>query len=206
MNSGRARWIFTGLGGLGIRFDTINGEGFEFALVFLKISVAEISDGIGAAFDALDEDIVIFRELGVGSVENGFFAFGEIRLAIGIEVGRTHDGFDEVVEGTRVGAGAEAQDRLSGPLRADIGPVGSGREDRGQFFLGHIGDEVIFAADNDCQCVNTDLELDRRASRCQCATALDLAVLDGAGGVGDVGLAGLCRSVPDLRRNRWSQL
>ena len=111
-----------------------------------------------------------------------------IRIAVGVEV-VDHDGFDEVVEGAGVGAGAEAQDGLVGPLGADIRPVGGGGVDRSQLFEGHVGGEVILAADHDCQRIDADLEFDRGTSRANACTGFDLGVPDGAGGVGDVSLA-----------------
>ena len=57
--------ILAGLSGFGIRFDAIDGEGLQVALIFLEVSIAEVTDGIGTAFNALDEDVVVFRELHV---------------------------------------------------------------------------------------------------------------------------------------------
>jgi hypothetical protein len=144
--------------------------------VLIVVGVAEEADGIRAALDALDEDVVIFGELNVRSIEDGGGVFVE-------------DDFDEVVEGAGVGAGDVAQDGLGGPGRIDIGPGFGGGENQGELFEGHVGDEVILS-----------WRQRRRGHRCLRGTRpargrwpgrprLHLS-LDGAGSVGNIGLTG----------------
>ena len=82
MNSGRARGYFAALGSLGGGRDAIDGEGLDQAFVLGEVGIAEVADGVGAAFDALDEDVVVFGELDVGGVEDGFFALAFIGFSI----------------------------------------------------------------------------------------------------------------------------
>ena len=53
--------------------DPVNRESIEGTLVLVEVSEAEVADCIGAAFDALDEHIIVFGELDIGSGEDGFF-------------------------------------------------------------------------------------------------------------------------------------
>ena len=105
-----------------------------------------------------------------------------------------HDGFDEVVEGAAVGAGAEALDGLGRPGGIDIGPAWR----RSEKILASSSrvtprQEVVLRADDDGQGVGADAELDRRAA--DGLAVFDFAVLDRAAGVGDVGLAGLAEAL-----------
>ncbi len=158
-------------------FDAVDREDIGDVLVLDVVGVAVETDGIGASDDALDEDVVVFGELGVGSIEDWFLIFFE-------------DDFDEVVEGTGVGAWDVAQDVLVGPLGADIGPGFGCGEDGSQLFEGDVGDEVILAGDADSDGIGADTELDGGAGGGESSTRLDLGGLDRAGSVGDVGLTG----------------
>jgi hypothetical protein len=108
----------------------------------------EVADGVGAADDTLDEDVIVFAQLGFRSGEDGF----------------------------------------SGPLGAHIHPGLSRAEDKGQLFEGDIRDEIVLLADGDGYGVGADTELNRFTA--DGLAGIDFAVLDGAGSVGDVGLAG----------------
>jgi hypothetical protein len=55
------------LGGL----DAIDGEHGQGVSVLGLVSVAEETDGVGTTEHALDEDVVVFGELGVGGSQDG---------------------------------------------------------------------------------------------------------------------------------------
>ena len=57
-------------------------RGLELALVLVEVSVAEVADGVRAAFDALDQDVIVFGELDVGGGEESFFALAFIGVGI----------------------------------------------------------------------------------------------------------------------------
>ncbi len=74
----RVRVVFGGLGGGG---NAIDRESLEQVLVLVVVGEAEVADGVGRAFDTLDEDVIVFGELGVGGVEDGFLALAFIGVA-----------------------------------------------------------------------------------------------------------------------------
>ena len=60
---------------------------------------AELLAGCHLAFDALDKDVIIFRELDIGSSKDSLFA-----SAFGFSKNRIHNFFDKEVISARVGA------------------------------------------------------------------------------------------------------
>src|SRR5687768_4322835 len=100
---------------------------------------------------------------------------------------RRHDSLDEVVECTGVGAGAEAQDGLVGPFRADVRPVGGGRVDQSKFFERKICNEIILCTDCHSQSINANLEF--RYSTPDTGAGFYFSVSYGAGGIGDISFA-----------------
>ena len=121
----------------------------------------------------MHEHVVIFAQLQMLGREDGFFIFVE-------------NCFDKVVEGTAVGAGAEAEDGFVGPFRAHIRPVGGRAEQQGQLFHRNIGGEVVLGADDDGQCICADAEL--KGFTADGTARFDFAVLNRPTGVGDVAL------------------
>ena len=103
--------VLAGIDGFGGGIDAFDGEIAQLAGVLLEVGVAEVADGVFVAADALDEDVVILGELEVAGARGWLFAFALFGGGI-LDEDRVHDGFDEVVEGAGVGAGAEALDRL----------------------------------------------------------------------------------------------
>ena len=59
MNSGRGERVGCVVNVGGGRLDAVDGDDFQGVGIFLVVGVAEVTDGVGAAGDALDEDIVI---------------------------------------------------------------------------------------------------------------------------------------------------
>ena len=74
MNSGRARGYSPLSAVCCVGGHAVDGEGLEGALVLVEVGKAEVADGVRAAFDALDQDVVVFGELDVLGGEDGFFA------------------------------------------------------------------------------------------------------------------------------------
>jgi len=180
--------IFVGLGSFCIGFDAAHRDGADDVGVGLGVGEAEVADGIGAASDALNQDIVIFGELDAfGSQDGGFAGVGVIA------VGGGHHSFDEVIEGSGVGAGAEALDGFSGEGRVEVSPGDCGGESQGDLFDGQILNEVVLGGDDHRQGVGADAELDGSAAD-GCAVS-DLFVLDRATGVGDIGLASFAEAL-----------
>jgi hypothetical protein len=145
---GTSQGVLGAIDGLQGGFDTLQGEDTQYILVLVVIGIAEEADGVGAADDTLDEDVIVFAQLGFRSGEDGF----------------------------------------SGPLGAHIHPGLSRAEDKGQLFEGDIRDEIVLLADGDGYGVGADTELNRFTA--DGLAGIDFAVLDGAGSVGDVGVAG----------------
>src|SRR5215211_101009 len=147
-------------------------------LVVLVVGEAEVAPGVGLALDALDQGVVV----GGGGVVAA-------RLLAAL-LGVAQDLLVEEVVGAGLGVGAEDGDLLVGELGVDLVP-GRGPallEDLGQLLEGQGVDELVLGGADHGQPVQADAEL-------LVLDALGLAgglllVLDGAGGVGDVGLAG----------------
>lgn len=87
--------------GIFTAFRSFGGDGYTFEgdwandiFILLGVGIAKETDGIGAACDSLNEDVVIFAEINAGGGEDGFLAC----LLIVAKSG-SHDFFDKVVEG-----------------------------------------------------------------------------------------------------------
>src|SRR5918995_1188721 len=102
----------------------------------------------------------------------------------------TVHGVGEVVERPGVGAGSGQDQLLVGERWVDLVPVVHGRvrrPDRVELLHGQAGGPVVVGVDDDRQRVVGDRELVERDAGL--VAKGDLVVLDGTGGVGDVGLA-----------------
>ena len=76
-------------------FNTFNCNSLQFAGVLREVSKAEVTNGVGAAFHALNEHVVIFRELCACETEQSFFASGlTSALPSAFEVERSNNSFD----------------------------------------------------------------------------------------------------------------
>src|SRR5919106_2041575 len=146
----------------------------ERLLVLLEIGKAEVAQGARRTLDGLDDHVVVLGRLVVGA--RG--ALLTVHLA------------GEVVERAGVGAGSGQDQLLVGERRVDLVPVGHGRArrpDRVELLYGQAGGPVVVGVDHDRQRVVGDRELVERDAGF--VAKGDLVVLDGTGGVGDVGLA-----------------
>src|SRR5690348_14561500 len=125
-------------------FNTLHTDSLEGTLILVIVGEAKVTNGVWAAFHTLNEDVVIFRELRAGGTKQGFFASGEISLAICIEVQRGNHNFVEVIERAAVSTRPVDQDRLSREGRIDLIPGGDlCGEDLAKLFFGESGDEIV---------------------------------------------------------------
>ena len=165
--------------------NAFDGEHLEGVLILGVVSVAEEPDRIGTAQDTLNKHVVILGEVELGSVQDRLFVLIE-------------DLFDEIVEGSRVGARDVAHDGLSRPIGVDICPGLSSRKDSGKFVDCYILDKVVLLANSDCQSIGADAELDGCAA--EGGAGFNFAVFNGAGSVGDIGLTGLAEALEAATR------
>ena len=166
------------LNGGGLRSDAavavVDGDDLEAVLVLLVVGVPEIAEGAAVPGDALYEDVIV----GGGGVVGA----GDLCLTV--------DLLGEVVEGAGVGVGAVEAEALVGEACAHILPVvdgGAGLPYLVELSDSETIDEVVVGVNHDGEAVGADAhlnELDAVGSG-----SLSLGVLDGPGGIGDVGLA-----------------
>ena len=153
----------------------IDLDDLQLVGVFHVVGVAEVAKGVLVTRNALHQDVVILAGGEIGAAGAG--------LAI--------DHLGEVVKGAGIGAGGIELDRLIGPLGANVLPGHHGAvggPDAAQFFHCQAVNKVVIVADHDGQAVVGDGQLD--ILNPIGFGGFGLAVLDGAGGVADVGFAG----------------
>ena len=158
-----------------VGFHALDGENLQGVGVLGVVSIAEVTDGVGAAQNTPDEHIVVLTELLILGAERF--------LSILVE-----DLFHEEIEGAGIGAGNEALDRLARPTGIHIRPQFCvTREQQGQFIEGGAFDEVVLIAYDHSQSVGANPNLDRFPTN---GLAIgDFFVLDRTAGVGDIRFA-----------------
>src|SRR5918992_5373088 len=150
-------------------------DGLHRVRVLLGVGEAEVAHRALRALHTLDGDVVVLRGVVVGAAGSLF----------------TVDRLGEVVERTRVGAGAEELQLRVRELRVDLAPVvdlALRLPDRLQLVDGQAAGPVVARVDDDGQTVVRNLELLVR--HVGLLADRDLVLLDRARRVGDVGLAG----------------
>ena len=156
------------------RLDSVDVEHVQLVRVLGVVGVAEEAHRVGAAEDALHQDVVILAHLQVAGAQDRHLVLVEHL-------------FHEVFEGAAVGAGNEALNRLVRPVRVDVAPIGGGAEQGVELFHADVVGEGVVLAHDHGQGIGADADLDRLAA--DSLTVGHFLVLDRPAGVGNVGFA-----------------